>query len=928
NKGFVHCDLKPEHILFDPHQEQVKLIDFGFAGVPDQEFEAAGTLGYMAPEILKGIANNQRSDLYSLGVIMREIISGDRMNRISTPLPEVPDEIGKVLTRLISAEPALRPTIPELYQTLTKYAQSADIELSAYEVRLPSTGYVEVDGIIDQICRKKGPCAIVLGDTGLGKTRLLQELKFQCLMNGNEVVHYQATEGMSLLEILCKRLKTSSKEISKAEDKYQIFEEITQSLIKAAKKNKLIILIDDLDTVTEYELALFRYIGYGITASNVLLIGTAKPSDKITALGFEHIMLKPLSKNEIASLIESTFADISMIEANGPETFAEWLHKQTGGNPLFSVEVLKTLYDKEILGYRNNQWQVATRQLDEVSLPRNIAELVSTRLDVLVQDECHILKVLAFADQPVEPAIIRDITDGNFDISVEHLKSLGLVREDTINGQRMLSVMNKLTTDHVVGKIADEETRSLCSALVTATMANASDDAFYFNMLGRLNDQIGDAAKAYDYYQRAAVAAEAIYDYDSALRNYERAAGRVKELEPQKYPEILLKIGEINAKLGRNETATETYRTILDTADSTIAAKVHCGLGKVSAAKGEYEKAVNHYSTALANTPEDSIEHVQISLLLGYAQMNLAQYDDAERILNCALDATRQSCNVVYQARAMYALASMDWYKNDFKKGPGKAERLLEYCSQHRLKSELPLARNLAGLFYRQTMNTNKAQLQFQASVEEFRAIKRVDALCAALNNSAQLLSQHGDYLQAEQLLEQATTIAQQIGNKSVYTAAMTNFAIINGVLGRIDESISRYDRILAVDPESIWAIYGKTMALLSRNRYTDAQSTSERACAGVQNALLEIGRAAIAVRDDPNKCRSILVKSLPFIDAEKPDISLRIQYFEKASSLYFELGDFENSSHTVTRLLDLVIKDGREYCLGKALWKMLNYVL
>ncbi|UCG30053.1 MAG: serine/threonine protein kinase, partial [candidate division WOR-3 bacterium] len=68
NKGFVHCDLKPEHILFDTNEKQVKLIDFGFAGVPEQDIQAAGTFGYMAPEVLKGIAINQKSDLYSLGV--------------------------------------------------------------------------------------------------------------------------------------------------------------------------------------------------------------------------------------------------------------------------------------------------------------------------------------------------------------------------------------------------------------------------------------------------------------------------------------------------------------------------------------------------------------------------------------------------------------------------------------------------------------------------------------------------------------------------------------------------------------------------------------------------------------------------------------------------------------------------------------------
>ena len=75
SKQIIHRDLKPENILITYIGQHVKLIDFGFSDSSDFQIlkSPAGTLSYMAPEQQAGRSIDERADIYSLGMVLKDI---------------------------------------------------------------------------------------------------------------------------------------------------------------------------------------------------------------------------------------------------------------------------------------------------------------------------------------------------------------------------------------------------------------------------------------------------------------------------------------------------------------------------------------------------------------------------------------------------------------------------------------------------------------------------------------------------------------------------------------------------------------------------------------------------------------------------------------------------------------------------------------
>jgi serine/threonine-protein kinase len=145
--GLVHCDVKPQNILVTPDQ-RVKVTDFGIARAlasihPDEKSEIVwGSPQYFSPEQASGKAPSPSSDVYSLGVVLFEMLTGQlpfisssstdlaRLHREAQPIsprhlnPAISDELNRIILKVLAKEPSSRyRTADQLGRVLITFSQ-------------------------------------------------------------------------------------------------------------------------------------------------------------------------------------------------------------------------------------------------------------------------------------------------------------------------------------------------------------------------------------------------------------------------------------------------------------------------------------------------------------------------------------------------------------------------------------------------------------------------------------------------------------------------------------------------------------------------------------------------------------------------------------------------------------------------------------
>jgi transcriptional regulator with GAF, ATPase, and Fis domain len=347
-QGVWHRDLKPQNIVVeDAHIGRLpaaRLLDFGLAGAADPR--PAGTLGYVAPEVLAGGAASAAADIYSLGATLHEVVFGTLpaldsgssrpfgRNPLDGRAPIELHPLGELLGDMLNADPAARPGAADLMTALGPLAD-APLQLDEDELRgpyLPDAPLLgrepqleRLDAMLAALRTGRGATAVRLD--GAGKSRFARAVRRLARCRGIEVLA-AASVG---------ELARTLGVVEACDSHQRIAAAVIDRWIERAGRGPLLIDLDGCpaaDPEAELLAQVQRAVSSGELPSLLLLWSGPLP-DGVPSEGFQRVELAELDEEQVAELLRRT-----LYHVDAPPPWLPRLQQVSGGDPRWVVPLM------------------------------------------------------------------------------------------------------------------------------------------------------------------------------------------------------------------------------------------------------------------------------------------------------------------------------------------------------------------------------------------------------------------------------------------------------------------------------------------------------------------------------------------------------------------------------------------------------------
>ncbi|MFT4623254.1 MAG: hypothetical protein ACI8PZ_001910 [Myxococcota bacterium] len=824
-RGLVHRDLKPSNVLITG-TGVCKLTDFGIVKDldpthdPSQSTTLVGTWAYASPEQCQGHAIDQRSDLYSLGVILFAMLTGKRpfvANDLHGYLelhrdrpapaprdvnPSVPEHLDEVCRKLLQKRKSDR------YQN----AQEILYRLEAEErvpLPSPSDGWepplvgrtLEVEALgnaVSRLTAGEGGVVVLEGDDGAGKSRMLDVAIDQARPLGFRFHRDEFRTEAPVFSVLIRTLKKVLTELSDRmpqelladlqdftgsqthlrDARYRLYDSARDALRLALLEGPLLLALDDLHEAQPREIHLLATLVRALAVNEGLPLLVAvtlrhKASQAADAfaegddLGLDpqSILVGRLSREDLATLVFGLVG-----ESLGARLLAQRLHKETEGNAYFLSEFVRAMMSKGMISPRGAGWmlnvehsEIATGHLE---IPLGVRQMLRSRLDGVSPDDRNVLQVLAVAGREVDLEVLLDVLDAEEDVvldALDRLLSAGIVRERK-QGDELYHVVVHRTFNDLVYRNLDAERRAWLHRRMAETLElHYAENPLALEIVGEHYRRAGDAGRAYRYLVAAAsrLAERSLMHEAWALT--QKAGGLESSAAADLDPEHFRK-----------------YRR--DNLD--VRAQVHYN-------RAEWAEAERTYRVVLQLAEEDASpqDACEARLRLATVLRRRDKQNASRQFAEQALEAARRLHYRVGVADALHCMAALAWGQGNLDECERLATEGLLVAQGSQLadqRAELLLALTAAQATRGHLASATSGLTEAEGI---FRELRRKRPQCLALANIAELLTWQGEPLQARQRAHKAVDLAQELDYKLGLVAARRAMAVAALDLGLYEEA-------------------------------------------------------------------------------------------------------------------------------------------